>query len=689
MRKDNDKDSSNQDNENLEFKENINTGGDLFDAYETDEAVDYRSFCENAQTVQENEPEGLNEVTANTPTKITLTPEEPPTGSEQADTPAFYGFPKSVQPALITFYNFFYLLGLQSFRYGKRVLVRLGRLCMRPVRYVTALARVFVFGVDRVFFKSVHATQREFAHFHKEIKSAGSYLRRAFKEGPVSGFATLSHYRKKAFNRHKEMFRSVFNLALPVAALLILLATLTHWNSITYSLELIYNGASIGYVQSESVYIQAQGLVNEQLGTLANAKVAAREALEVAALDEAAELDKKTELDEKIELKNPEYKLALVALNELSDEATLSDNLIENSTQQLTPACGIFIDGKFEGAVKNETDATGVFESLLAPYKTDDPTTSAAFVEDVRFSQGLYSVNTKIMDASELKDKLATKKAEAVVHTVKDGETIWSIAMANGLSESALLQMNPNQGQLIKTGDKLKVSNEVNFIRVKLIKTEVRTVEVPFETIKTNNPKLFKGDTRIVRKGVTGKESVTELVTYIDNTRVSAQEIDRKRLSDPTAQKTDVGTKSTKVSGSSGSYNVKVSNEGFVWPVPGYYNRVSSPFGYRSRGFHSGVDISGSGINGKVIVAAKDGVVESVGRGNSGLGHQIAINHGGGLVTRYGHCLSGSISVSPGQRVSAGQAIARVGSTGNSTGPHLHFEVRVNGSAVNPLPYIR
>lgn len=689
MRKDKDKDKRKKaDKDNGGFEKNkafenreiagIDVDGDHYDDFETNEAVDYRVLCEDAGARQDSEPTGLKEATDSATAEITVAQEESTTNSEEtSDIPAFNNIPQPDQSAFIKFYNFFYMLGIQNFRYGKRVFVRLGRFLMRPVRYAFTLARVFVLGVDRLFFKSIHALHEELVYFYKEIKSSSRYLRRAFRESPLSIFAILLHYAKRASKKHKEMFRTALNLAIPAAAFLILWATVMHWNSITYSLQLTYNGAEIGFIQNESVYIEAQGLVNEQLGTVANARLAAGANIE------------NEQIVEKEQIEKPKYELALVPLNALSDEATLSDSLIENSAEQLTTACGIFIDGEFLGAVKNETDATGVFENLLAPYKTDDPTTKAAFVEDIRFTQGLYADKTKMMDASELKEKLSTKKAEAVYHTVKDGETIWSIAMANGLSESALLGLNPNQGQLIKTGDRLKVSNEVNFIRVKLIKTEVRTVEVPFETIKTNNAKLFKGDTRILRKGVTGKESVTELVTYVDNVRVSAQEIDRSRISNPIAQKTAVGTKSTRVSGSSGSYNVKVSNVGFVWPVPGYYNRVSSPFGYRSRGFHSGVDISGPGINGKVIVAAKDGVVASVSRGNSGLGNQVSINHGGGVVTRYGHCLSGSISVSPGQHVSAGQAIARVGSTGNSTGPHLHFEVRINGSAVNPLPYIR
>jgi murein DD-endopeptidase MepM/ murein hydrolase activator NlpD len=447
-------------------------------------------------------------------------------------------------------------------------------------------------------------------------------------------------------------------------------------------LELTYkDGAKIGFIQDESVYIEAQGLVNKQLETVAVARAVAGETIEETQNEEVQDKENDT-------FEIPIYEIARVDLNELSDEVTLSDSLIENSVNKLTTACGVYIDGECIGAVQNETDATGVFENLLEPYKTDNASTNAAFVEDVRFVQGLYDSTTTMMDANELKEILNGKKVEAKYYTVKSGETIWSIATANDLSESALLNLNPGQDELIKTGDQLKVSNEVNFIRVKIIKTEVRIEDIPYETIKSNNSTLFTGDSRTTRQGVYGADEVTELVTYIDDTKVTAQETNRVHLSDPIARKLDVGTKSTKVYSSSGTYNVTVSNEGFVWPVPGYYNRVSSPFGYRSRGFHSGVDISGSGVNGTVIVAAKDGVVVSAGWSSGGLGYRVVINHGGGIVTRYGHCLSGSISVSAGQTVSAGQAIARVGSTGNSTGPHLHFEVKRNGTAVNPLPYI-
>ena len=126
----------------------------------------------------------------------------------------------------------------------------------------------------------------------------------------------------------------------------------------------------------------------------------------------------------------------------------------------------------------------------------------------------------------------------------------------------------------------------------------------------------------------------------------------------------------------------------FSWPVPGS-QRITSQYGYRihpvykTKKFHSGIDIgAGYGLN---IVAAADGVV-TLAATNGGYGKCIVINHGSGITTLYGHC--SSLLVSSGESVSKGQVIAKVGSTGVSTGPHLHFEVRINGATTNPLPYI-
>jgi len=128
-----------------------------------------------------------------------------------------------------------------------------------------------------------------------------------------------------------------------------------------------------------------------------------------------------------------------------------------------------------------------------------------------------------------------------------------------------------------------------------------------------------------------------------------------------------------------------------TWPVPGF-TRVSSPFGNRARPFgggnefHTGIDIAGPGINGAAVVASGDGRVIAAGwRG--GFGNTIIIDHGDGVTTLYAHLIAGGINVSVGQQVTAGQRIGAVGSTGWSTGPHLHWEVRVNGQPRNPMTF--
>ena len=175
---------------------------------------------------------------------------------------------------------------------------------------------------------------------------------------------------------------------------------------------------------------------------------------------------------------------------------------------------------------------------------------------------------------------------------------------------------------------------------------------------------------------------------------VSDQIAEQSRKEAEAAAKAAAAAKAQKKN-SSGSSPVTTTGSGsatrysgtFTWPLPGYTNN-SSAYGWRvhpiygTRKFHKGEDIPAP--TGTPIVAAASGTVTTAGW-VSGYGNYTVINHGGGVMTAYGH--QSAIHVSVGQRVTAGQTIGLVGSTGNSTGPHLHFEVYVNGSTQNPMSY--
>ena len=141
----------------------------------------------------------------------------------------------------------------------------------------------------------------------------------------------------------------------------------------------------------------------------------------------------------------------------------------------------------------------------------------------------------------------------------------------------------------------------------------------------------------------------------------------------------------------SNSQNTEYYGGSFGWPTPGY-KRITSPYGPRTYTLngrrvssnHKGIDIGAP--SGAKIVASNGGTVVTSAYNAGGYGNYVIIDHGGGKMTVYGHMSKRGVSV--GQSVTKGQQIGKVGSTGRSTGPHLHFEIRINGTAVNPINYL-
>ncbi|HHY04252.1 MAG TPA: peptidoglycan DD-metalloendopeptidase family protein [Thermoanaerobacterales bacterium] len=278
-----------------------------------------------------------------------------------------------------------------------------------------------------------------------------------------------------------------------------------------------------------------------------------------------------------------------------------------------------------------------------------------------------------ILNEEDAKNLILQGSLEMTTYKVQQGDTLWDIAHKQDMSVEELIQANPQ----LKSVDKLALGEIVNLKTIKpllnvvVTKKVVYSENIPYKTETVKDKSIVKGNQKIKQTGQNGERQVTAEVTYKNGAKIEQNRIDEKIVKEPVNKIVACGTKVQLASRGSGR---------FLWPSSG---RVTSPFGRRGRGMHTGIDIANS--KGTAIYAANSGTVSFVGR-KGGYGNLVIINHGGGFSTYYAHC--NSTLVKSGQSVSRGQKIATVGTTGRTTGPHLHFEVRVNGQPKNPISYL-
>ena len=178
----------------------------------------------------------------------------------------------------------------------------------------------------------------------------------------------------------------------------------------------------------------------------------------------------------------------------------------------------------------------------------------------------------------------------------------------------------------------------------------------------------------------TRRQKVTDLSQLSAEARAEVDEIDSLQAASAALTERIRQAQAQRAASTQSGSQSTPSSSGLIWPASG---PVTSPFGWRWGRMHEGIDIGAA--YGSPIRAAASGTVIYCGW-ESGYGNLTVIDHGGNLATAYGH--QSSIAVACGQQVTQGQVIGYVGSTGHSTGPHLHFEVRVNGSPVDPMGYL-
>jgi len=403
-------------------------------------------------------------------------------------------------------------------------------------------------------------------------------------------------------------------------------------------LEVFVDGESVGYVNSQEQFERAVITVSEQAAEILNTPFALSP--------------------------NTTYRYSLVSRGKVFNRHEVEDMLFSR-IPELKMLDVLVVNGESivgmsqRGIVSERLD--GMLSELAPEYDTVE------FVGDVSVTRKMAPAAIEV-DIAGLEEALNIELTHAVTAFAEEGIDIEVFANDYGMSADRLLELNSELEDL--SGQELIISHETPLLQIVATREEIYTEPVFFETTYIEDPNMYSTSSRVVTAGADGYNTVTANISYISGREYDRVIMDVENTLEPITQIIAKGT---------------LAPPTFIRP---FWGRMSSPYGMRRlfgrTAMHSGVDFAGP--IGSPIVASSDGVVSFVGT-KTGYGLCIDIQHPNGITTRYAHNSKNLVKV--GQKVKQGELIARVGNTGRSTGPHVHFEVIVNGRQVNPFNYIK
>ena len=300
---------------------------------------------------------------------------------------------------------------------------------------------------------------------------------------------------------------------------------------------------------------------------------------------------------------------------------------------------------------------------------------SMSFADDIEVVECYLPVN-KIMDIEDAIEEVTQDKAVPTIYEVVSGDTLSQISERVNIPMDDLIAMNDsleNEFSVLQIGQELTIT--VPKPKLSVRRTEQLYFEEDYEAeiVYVPNDDWYTTDTKTLQEPSAGHHNVMAEITYKNDDTESIEYLKEEVTYEAVAKIVEKGTKIPPT---------------YIRPISG--GRQTSGFGRRKRptagasSYHKGVDWAVA--TGTPVYASSGGVVTRAGWGK-GYGYCVYIKHPDGKETRYGHL--SKVLVSAGQSVSQGQRIALSGNTGVSTGPHLHFEILVNGSQVNPLNYLK
>ena len=296
-----------------------------------------------------------------------------------------------------------------------------------------------------------------------------------------------------------------------------------------------------------------------------------------------------------------------------------------------------------------------------------DGISDISFKEDIQVNE-VQKDTAKIISVDEAYNIITAKDIQTAGYVVQPGDDLTKIAQANGTTVEDILSLNVEltEDSIIVPGDVIAVNTSKSVINVVTVKTTTYEEDYKADVQYVDDNENYKGINTVISEGTDGRRKVTAEVTYVDGVQTSVEYTNEVIITPAEPEIVAVGT---------------LVQPEYVRPVIG--GTVVSNYGDRNGEFHSGVDWS---VNqGTLVNASAAGTVTRAGW-YGGYGYCVDVTHDNGTMTRYAHL--SDINVTVGQKVAQNQLLAKSGNTGNSTDAHLHFEIWVNGGAVNPLDYV-
>lgn len=286
-----------------------------------------------------------------------------------------------------------------------------------------------------------------------------------------------------------------------------------------------------------------------------------------------------------------------------------------------------------------------------------------------------YLLEDELVPVTEAIDLVTQLQETQQIYEVKSGDTLSQISIDNNIPMDELVEINDaleSENTMIRVGQELVITVPEPELSVVRQEQSIYVEDYEAEVQYIPNDDWYTTQQVTLQDPSAGRRKVVATITYHNNTEVGREVVKEEVYAEAVPKIVERGTKIPPT---------------YVKPISG--GRLSSGFGGRkapTKGastYHKGVDWATP--TGTPVYASNAGTVVQAGW-SSGYGYAVYINHADGRQTRYGHL--SKVLVSVGQTVSQGQKIALSGNTGRSTGPHLHFEIRINGNAVNPLDYL-